>query len=125
MQSDPEAPLATDDTANSADSPNDLYNALAEATTVQPGEGPYQSAQRLLALDGQAVDHKDALALAHALGQQYTCDQQVQGASGDLAGLKVNTQLLTAENVSQVLSRIDDDSLRQRLEAILGQGGTT
>lgn len=113
---DAAAPLDTSETSN------DLYNAIASASTVQTGEGPYQSAQRLLSLDGGPVDHTDALALAHAMGDQYTCDQQAQGAGGDLRGLRANTQLLTAENAGEILSRISNEDVRQRLAKILGVG---
>ena len=98
---------------------NYLSNSVVDAATVRKGEGPYQSAERLLSMDGLPVNHEDVKALARALGNQFTEDQQDAGASGDLAGLRVNTLLLRNENQLEILNRISDASLRERIAAIM------
>ncbi len=96
-----------------------LSVSVTDAATVRKGEGPYQSAERLLSLDGQPANHEDVLALAHALAGQFTEDQQAAGASGDLAGLRVRTQLVSNENQLAILARISDPTLRERVASIM------
>jgi hypothetical protein len=91
--------------------PTDLLIQLA---TVRNGEGPYQSAARILreAL-GKPADHKEVMALTRAIQRVFTADNN---GNGDMSGLRVRTQFVTAQNFSNFLAEVKDEETRKLLQ---------
>ena len=70
--------------------------------TVKGGEGPYQSAQRLL---GPNASHKEVLALARALKAAYAAEHP---DDKEMRNLKQGENLLTEKNLQQVLKSLSE-----------------
>lgn len=92
--------------------PSDLLIQLA---TVKNGEGPYQSAARILreAL-GKPADHKEVMALTRAIQRVFTAENN---GNGDMSGLRVRTQFVTPQNFSMLLAEVKDEETRKMLQA--------
>jgi hypothetical protein len=90
--------------------PNDRLMQLA---TVLPGEGPYQSAARILhEATGKRPDHKEVMALTRAIQRVYKAEHN---GNGDMSGLRVRYQFITPQNFNMLLSEVQDEKTRQLL----------
>ncbi|MFA7337774.1 MAG: hypothetical protein WC028_13380 [Candidatus Obscuribacterales bacterium] len=94
--------------------------ALSEETTelslVRLGEGPYQVAERLLSSGDIATSHDEVMALVRAMQTQY---REEHPEDPNLAGLKVNHQFLSPENLDSLLNSISDPAMRDSIAAKL------
>jgi hypothetical protein len=90
--------------------PNDRLVALA---TVNLGEGPYQSAARILKeATGRRPDHKDVMALTRAIQRVYAAEHD---GNGDMSGLRVRYQFVTDQNFSKLLAEVEDEKTKELL----------
>lgn len=88
--------------------PKDDLIALA---TVRRGEGPWQTAERILAASGNSYDVMEVRALAKAIKALYAADPN----NPDIAGLKVNHQFITDGNFQDLLDSVDNDVVKTAL----------
>lgn len=99
--------------------PNDRLMALA---TVNRGEGPYQSAARILKeATGKRPDHKDVMALTRAIQRVYAAEHD---GNGDMSGLRVKYQFVTPQNFSKLLAEVQDEKTRSLLMSFAKQPTT-
>jgi rare lipoprotein A (peptidoglycan hydrolase) len=101
-----------DATKSPADSKaqRNLSQQQIQDATVRQGEGPYQSAARLL---GKGANHDETMALAKAMKAQYQAETNGQDPS--LTGLRVGKNLLNNENLAQTVDRISDKDMREQV----------
>jgi Lon protease-like protein len=84
-----------------------------QLATVLPGEGPYQSAARILhEATGKRPDHKEVMALTRAIQRVYKAEHN---GNGDMSGLRVRYQFITPQNFNMLLSEVQDEKTRQLL----------
>jgi hypothetical protein len=84
---------------------------LIEMATVKRGEGPWQTAERILAAAGGKYDVMEVRALANAIKAIYAADSN----NPDIAGLKVNHQFITEGNFEQLLNSVDNEVVKAAL----------
>lgn len=84
---------------------------LIEMATVKRGEGPWQTAERILAAAGGKYDVMEVRALANAIKAIYAADSN----NPDIAGLKVNHQFITEGNFEQLLNSVDNEVVKTAL----------
>lgn len=75
---------------------------LIALATVRRGEGPWQTAERILAASGAEYDVMEVRALSKAIKAIYAADEN----NPDIAGLKVNHQFITEGNFEQLLQSV-------------------
>ncbi|MCC7531241.1 MAG: hypothetical protein IT342_22235 [Candidatus Melainabacteria bacterium] len=88
--------------------PSDELMALSR---VRRGEGPWQSAERILAAAGGTYDVMEVRALANAIKAVYAEDAN----NPDIAGLKVNHGFITEGNFERLLSTVSNDAVKTAL----------
>ena len=94
--------------APTAASPTDNLIALA---TVKRGEGPWQTAERILAASGGKYDVMEVRALSNAIKAIYAADTN----NPDIAGLKVNHQFITTANFQQLIDNVGNETVKAAL----------
>ncbi len=84
---------------------------IIDLATVRRGEGPWQSAERILAAAGGNYDVMEVRALAKAIKAIYAADEN----NPDIAGLKVNHQFITASNFDNLIESVDNEAVEAAL----------
>ena len=74
---------------------------LMQMATVRRGEGPFQSAERILRSDGKQHSIDEVMALTRALQHNFAPERN---DSHDMKGLKVNYQFITKDNLAAASS---------------------
>lgn len=93
-----------------------LSDKFKELSTVRPGEGPYQTAARLLGAENGKASQAEIRALTRALKEQYIEDHG--GKKNALKGLKRGETLIDSpEQLAKVIARLKDPALQNRLSA--------
>ncbi len=88
--------------------PNDALIAMA---TVKRGEGPWQTAERILAAAGGGYDVMEVRALTNAIKAIYAADSN----NPDISGLKVNHQFITDANFEQLVNSVSNEDVKAAL----------
>jgi len=88
--------------------PNDALIAMA---TVKRGEGPWQTAERILAAAGGDYDVMEVRALTNAIKAIYAADSN----NPDISGLKVNHQFITDANFEQLVNSVSNEDVKAAL----------
>jgi hypothetical protein len=90
--------------------PSDLVPsaALMELARVRLGEGPWQSAERILASDGKPHTVAEVRALTRALQATYLIDN----GHSDMSGLPVNYFFVTPDNYGALINAVKDDNIK-------------
>lgn len=92
---------------------------MMERAMVKRGEGPYQSAMRLL---GKDSSHEDRMALVRAFQAQYR--EETGNNDPELRNLPVGHRFLTEKNFAWTMAKIADRQLRDRLtDRMMRTGG--
>jgi hypothetical protein len=86
---------------------------LIEAATVRRGEGPWQTAERILALDGKKHSVDEVRALTKAIQAAYKADNN----SSDMSGLKVKYGFAnkSEQTFNNIIANCKDDKVRALL----------
>lgn len=86
---------------------------LIEAATVRRGEGPWQTAERILALDGKKHNVDEVRALTKAIQAAYKADNN----SSDMSGLKVKYGFAnkSEQTYNNIIANCKDDKVRALL----------
>ncbi len=82
--------------------------ALMELARVRLGEGPWQSAERILASDGKEHTVAEVRALTRAIQATYLIDN----GSSDMSGLPVNYFFVTPDNYGALINAVKDDNIK-------------
>lgn len=82
--------------------------ALMELARVRLGEGPWQSAERILASDGKEHTVAEVRALTRAIQATYLMDN----GSSDMSGLPVNYFFVTPDNYGALINAVKDDNIK-------------
>lgn len=90
--------------------PNDKIIGLA---TVRKEEGPFHSAERLLAAAGGEHDIHEVRALAKALKTAYKAE-----GHGDINDLKVKHSFVTKDNFDKLVKSIENEAVRNALKKL-------
>ena len=99
----------------------DVKDAIVKQGQTRHGEGPYQVAARVLGSDGKAPNDKQLKELTDAFKQTYEEERKANPKMHDLHGLKIGHEFITKENINNVLGKITDPALKDRLTKIVGQ----
>ncbi len=89
--------------------PNDKLLQLA---TVRRGEGPFQSAERILRTDGKKHSIDEVMALTRALQHNFAPERNDHK---DMKGLKVNYQFITKDNFAAIVADVKDPHVKAQL----------
>jgi hypothetical protein len=89
--------------------PTDKLMALA---TVRRGEGPFQSAERILSSDGKRHSIDEVMALTRALQHNFSPERN---GNHDMKGLKVNYQFITKENFAAIIADVKNPQVKAQL----------
>ncbi|MBA3992156.1 MAG: hypothetical protein C0469_01425 [Cyanobacteria bacterium DS2.3.42] len=84
---------------------------LIALATVRRGEGPWQTAERILAAGGGTYGIDEVRALSKAIKAVYAADTN----NPDIAGLKVNHTFITNDNFDDLLSAVSNDAVKAAL----------
>ncbi len=84
---------------------------LVKLATVKRGKGPWQSAERILAVDGKKHDIDEVRALTKAIQAVYATDN----GNGDMKGLKVKYTFVTQSNFASLLNSVNNDKVKALL----------
>lgn len=84
---------------------------LIALATVRRGEGPWQTAERILAAGGGEYGIDEVRALSKAIKVVYAADAN----NPDIAGLKVNHNFITNDNFDDLLAEVSNDSVKAAL----------
>lgn len=84
---------------------------LVEMATVRRGEGPWQSAERILAASGGEYGIDEVRALVKAIKAVYAQDN----GSDDMSGLKVKYNFVTNDNFDNLIEAVDNPSVEAAL----------
>lgn len=95
-----------------------VSDALEKATTVVRKEGTWQSAERILKMDGQPFSTQDVTRLSDALSAQFVDERGRLGQNTSLRSLPPDWKLVTGDNLYLILQRIKDQELQQRLKKV-------
>ncbi len=87
---------------------------LIAMATVRRGEGPWQTAERILAAGGGTYGVDEVRALTKAIKAIYAADSN----NPDIAGLKVNYQFITANNFDQLINSVNNDAVESALRGL-------
>lgn len=90
--------------------PNDK---LMELATVRKGEGPFHSAERILAAAGGKHGIDEVRALTKALKTIYS-----EEGHGDLKDLKVKHNFVTRENFNKLIDSVTNEAAREALKKL-------
>lgn len=90
--------------------PNDK---LMELATVRRGEGPFHSAERILAAAGGKHGFDEVKALSNALKTMYNEEKH-----GDLKDLKVKHTFITKENFDKLVKSVNNEAAREALKKL-------
>jgi len=85
--------------------------ALMELARVRLGEGPWQSAERILATDGKPHTVAEVRALTRAIQATYLLDN----GNSDMSGLPVNYFFVTPDNYGALINAVKDDNIKYLL----------
>jgi hypothetical protein len=88
--------------------------SMIEMATVRLGEGPWQSAERILAASGQKYDVAQVRALTRAFQASFKIENN---GNGDMGGLKVGHNFITAANFDDVIANCKDEKVKAFLIA--------
>lgn len=86
---------------------------LMEAAKVRKGEGPFHSAERMLAADGQKHSFEEVRALSKALQELYKEENH-----GSMKDLRVNHQFVTKENFKKLINMVNNEAAREALKKL-------
>jgi hypothetical protein len=89
--------------------PTDKLMALA---TVRRGEGPFQSAERILSSDGKRHSIDEVMALTRALQHNFSPERN---GNHDMKGLKVNYQFITKDNFAAIIADVKNPQVKAQL----------
>jgi len=89
--------------------PTDKLMALA---TVRRGEGPFQSAERILSADGKRHSIDEVMALTRALQRNFSPERN---GNHDMKGLKVNYQFITKDNFAAIIADVKNPQVKAQL----------
>ncbi|CAN5408265.1 hypothetical protein BH10CYA1_BH10CYA1_01220 [soil metagenome] len=89
--------------------PTDKLMALA---TVRRGEGPFQSAERILKSDGKRHSIDEVMALTRALQHNFAPERN---GNHDMKGLKVNYQFITKDNFAAIIADVKNPQVKAQL----------
>ncbi len=84
---------------------------LIEMATVRRGEGPWQTAERILAASGGEYGIDEVRSLVKAIKTVYAADAN----NPDIAGLKVKHNFITNDNFDDLLAAVSSDSVKAAL----------
>lgn len=87
---------------------------LIAMATVRRGEGPWQTAERILAAGGGTYGIDEVRALTKAIKALYVADSN----NPDIAGLKVNHQFITANNFDQLIDSVNNEAVESALKGL-------
>lgn len=90
--------------------PNDK---LMELATVRKGEGPFHSAERILAAAGGKHDIDEVRALTKALKNIYN-----EEGHGDLKDLRVKHNFITKENFNKLINSVNNEAAKEALRKL-------
>ncbi|MFA7339944.1 MAG: hypothetical protein WC028_24415 [Candidatus Obscuribacterales bacterium] len=85
---------------------------LINLATVRRGEGPWQSAERILATDGKRHSVAEVRALTRAIQATFKTDNN---GNGDMSGLKVKYNFVTAKNYQALVNAVQDQNVKNLL----------
>lgn len=85
---------------------------LIKLATVRRGEGPWQSAERILATDGKRHSVAEVRALTRAIQATFKADNN---GNGDMSGLKVKYNFVTANNYQALVNAVQDQNVKNLL----------
>lgn len=86
---------------------------LVKLATVQRGEGPYHSAERIFKASGVKADYPEVRALSDAMAAVFKAD------GGDLRDLHVRHNFITKENFKRVLDNVQNEKAREALKKMI------
>ena len=89
--------------------------ALIDLAVVKRGEGPWQSAERILAADGKRHSIDEVRALTKAIQAVYA---QGRGGNADMGGLKVKHGFITAENFPALIDAVSNPEVKALLQSM-------
>ncbi|MBA3992157.1 MAG: hypothetical protein C0469_01430 [Cyanobacteria bacterium DS2.3.42] len=84
-------------------------DALIELATVKRGEGPWQSAERILAADGKPHGVDEVRALTKAFQAVFKAEN---GGNGDMGGLKVRHNFVTKDNFDDLIAACNNAEVK-------------
>lgn len=82
--------------------------AIMEMARVRLGEGPWHSAERILASDGKPHTVAEIRALTRAIQATYKMDN----GSSDMSGLPVNYYFVTPDNFGALVNAVQDENIK-------------
>ncbi len=82
---------------------------LIEMATVRRGEGPWQSAERILAADGKQHGVDEVRALTRAFQAVYKAEHD---GNGDMSGLKVKYNFVTRDNFDDLIAACNNAEVK-------------
>jgi hypothetical protein len=85
---------------------------LIQLATVRRGEGPWQSAERILATDGKRHSVAEVRALTRAIQATFKNDNN---GNGDMSGLKVKYNFVTEKNFEALINAVQDQNVKNLL----------
>ncbi len=85
---------------------------LLQLATVRRGEGPFQSAERILRSDGKKHSIDEVMALTRALQHNFSPERN---GNKDMKGLKVNYQFITKDNFAAIVADVKDPHVKAQL----------
>ncbi len=85
---------------------------LIQLATVRRGEGPWQSAERILATDGKRHSVAEVRALTRAIQATFKNDNN---GNGDMSGLKVKYNFVTEKNYEALINAVQDQNVKNLL----------
>ncbi|CAN5576134.1 hypothetical protein BH11CYA1_BH11CYA1_21050 [soil metagenome] len=91
---------------------------LIKLATVRRGEGPWQSAERILATDGKVHSVAEVRALTRAIQATFKDDNN---GNGDMSGLKVKYNFVTANNYEALVNAVKDENVKKLLLGLANQ----
>ena len=86
---------------------------LIAMATVRRGEGPWQSAERILAADGKRHGIDEVRALTKAIQAVYAAEHD---GNGDMSGLKVKHTFVTQDNYDDLIAACNNDAVKAVLQ---------
>ena len=91
---------------------------LIQLATVRRGEGPWQSAERILATDGKRHSVAEVRALTRAIQATFKNDNN---GNGDMSGLKVKYNFVTEKNYEALINAVQDQNVKNLLISLANQ----
>ncbi|MFA6559921.1 MAG: hypothetical protein WCT03_26065, partial [Candidatus Obscuribacterales bacterium] len=94
---------------------------LIKLATVRRGEGPWQSAERILATDGKPHSVAEVRALTRAIQATFKADNN---GNGDMSGLKVKYNFVTENNYEALINAVQDENVKKLLMGLASPAAT-